>query len=570
MRPIVVSEKLRSFLLTLCLIIGVPTFLLACLISANLQDVHRLEERAFWACATSTPRPSPTPQPLPPPVLNFTEVSQAGWSLLYTDSSQPGTNNEPENAFDGNDDTFWHTRFLGFSPAHPHEIQISLGGTYTVTHFQYTPKQLDPNGRIASYDFYTSEDNGDSWDLAASGVWGDSDNDKIVEIGGSQISAIRLVANSEISGDPWTAVGEIRLFEGEPGPPAAPLIPTAAPIPTETPYYRVGEFYLNQTARFGDAGIRLVDYDSVMHPEAFRGRVHFVTFEIENYGSSAFLLPVSQLVFISEVRGSGDFTRGNWNHRSSLLEIRALPEIHELEESSIAPGEIRRQTLAILTPDGTVGEIGLTSDWRRPVEFGSPIWFYVDTDLIPCVHGESQNAPTPTSPFADEITPVPINNGIPISNTGSGIAIPPTTGRDDLVGQQYGCRQTVTGLLHPDRCGPNEEFHSGIDIANTKGWPVWAPITGTITFVGAATSGPDCSSIAGSDPPHISFGNYIVIEGYGQQHLIAHLQSFIAEEGDVVNQGENIAYLGSTGCSTGGHVHWECRENYIIVDPRTC
>ena len=93
-----------------------------------------------------------------------TEIPQAGWLLSYVDSQEVvREDGAAVNAFDGNEDTFWHTAYNGGSPPPPHEIQIDFGGTYNINGFRYLPRQdgVD-NGRIGQYEFYISTD-GINW-----------------------------------------------------------------------------------------------------------------------------------------------------------------------------------------------------------------------------------------------------------------------------------------------------------------------------------------------------------------------------------------------------------------------
>lgn len=556
----------RSRLPQFALIFIMPIFMLACILSATPNDVARLRGRSYRACATSTPLP--TPPPPPPQPAQFTPIGQAGWSVS-ANSFQSGTGNEPSQAIDGDPSTFWHTEFFSPSPpAHPHYLEIDLGGSYTMTMLAYTPKQLDPNGRISSYSFAVSND-GASWNTITSGNFVDGTQTQYAQFSEVTASHIRLTAHSEVNGGPWASVGEFNVGYGT----AATSPSAVAAVPTETPYYQVGRHYLYQTALIDGIGIKLADYQHELHPEPARGRMHYFTFEVTNFNSDPLIVPLTQLVFVSEVKGiAGDLVRGQWNNKADVLDIGGYPNVYELDDTPIAPDDTRSITLGLLTPEGTVGEVGIITDWDRPVEFGAPIWFILEEDLTPCEHGEVVDPPTPTKPFASLITPLPPPIGGPITTTtGSGIAIPPTTG---YTTSGFGCRLTITGLLDPILCEPGEEFHDGIDIANVKNHPIVAPITGTVIFAGAQISGHDCSFLDdyGSDPPHIGYGNYIVVDGpaYNQRHTMAHLSSFVASVGDTVNQGDVIGYMGSTGCSTAPHTHWSCRIGGAIVDPSTC
>ena len=97
-------------------------------------------------------------------------------------------------------------------------------------------------------------------------------------------------------------------------------------------------------------------------------------------------------------------------------------------------------------------------------------------------------------------------------------------------------------------------FHSGIDIAAPYGTPVVASDSGTITVVG--WRGP---------------GGLAVCErlDWGLEICDYHLSSTNVEVGDRVRAGQRIASVGSSGESTGPHVHWEASTNGVLVDPLT-
>lgn len=98
--------------------------------------------------------------------------------------------------------------------------------------------------------------------------------------------------------------------------------------------------------------------------------------------------------------------------------------------------------------------------------------------------------------------------------------------------------------------------HTGIDIPAPQGTPILA-----------AKSGQVVTSKKGSGSDW-SYGNYVVIDhGNGNSTLYAHMNSRAVSAGDMVQQGQVIGYVGTTGSSTGNHLHYEVRDNYIRVDP---
>jgi LysM repeat protein len=95
--------------------------------------------------------------------------------------------------------------------------------------------------------------------------------------------------------------------------------------------------------------------------------------------------------------------------------------------------------------------------------------------------------------------------------------------------------------------------HLGIDIAAGEGAPVYTSDSGVVVFAGWATGG---------------YGYTVVVDhGNGYQTLYAHLSSIAASCGRSVGQGQTIGYAGSTGNSTGAHLHFEVRYEGGFVSP---
>lgn len=115
----------------------------------------------------------------------------------------------------------------------------------------------------------------------------------------------------------------------------------------------------------------------------------------------------------------------------------------------------------------------------------------------------------------------------------------------------------ISGII-TSRYGSNDSVrshtHSGIDIGAPRGTPIKAAAAGTVTFSGNAGDG---------------YGYYVVIaHGNGVQTVYAHCSEVIAKKGQQVSQGEVIAKVGSTGNSTGNHLHLEVRKNGITYNPQ--
>ncbi len=95
-------------------------------------------------------------------------------------------------------------------------------------------------------------------------------------------------------------------------------------------------------------------------------------------------------------------------------------------------------------------------------------------------------------------------------------------------------------------------FHSGIDIANDTGTPVIAAASGQVI---------EASHMGG-------YGNSIMVyHGGGMATFYAHLSSFAAAAGQQVKTGQIIGYIGTTGWTTGPHLHFEVRVNGVAQNP---
>jgi peptidoglycan/xylan/chitin deacetylase (PgdA/CDA1 family) len=136
------------------------------------------------------------------------------WSLNYVDSQETAAEDgRAVNAFDGNPATFWHTQWSSSSPATPHEIQIDLGASYNIGGFRYLPRQDgEVNGTIAKYEFYVSQD-GTTWGSAvATGTFAGNASEKEVTFSGVNARYVRLRAVTEVNGNPWTSVAELKVL----------------------------------------------------------------------------------------------------------------------------------------------------------------------------------------------------------------------------------------------------------------------------------------------------------------------------------------------------------------------
>lgn len=130
------------------------------------------------------------------------------------------------------------------------------------------------------------------------------------------------------------------------------------------------------------------------------------------------------------------------------------------------------------------------------------------------------------------------------SNHGFFASTPSIWPTDGWVTSEFGYRRSP----FTDR----REFHKGLDIAGPTGTPVYATAKGKVIA-------------AGRDG---AYGLTVSLDhGSGIVTSYAHLNSLAVKEGQSVSRGELVGYMGSTGRTTGPHLHYEVRLNGIPVDP---
>jgi murein DD-endopeptidase MepM/ murein hydrolase activator NlpD len=144
---------------------------------------------------------------------------------------------------------------------------------------------------------------------------------------------------------------------------------------------------------------------------------------------------------------------------------------------------------------------------------------------------------------------------------GTAEPLPPGTFR---VSQGFGCT-TVSGEPHPPpgySCPPDAAhgdyrlFHTGIDLAAPAGLTVSAVADGTVHVVESA----------------VGFGIHVMLtpsthQGAGVVYLYGHLSEVAVPDGDVVRAGDPVGYVGTTGNSTGPHLHFEVDVSGLPVNP---
>ncbi len=129
----------------------------------------------------------------------------------------------------------------------------------------------------------------------------------------------------------------------------------------------------------------------------------------------------------------------------------------------------------------------------------------------------------------------------------NGAFLAPNAGRTST---KYGVRRYYNGEFAKDY------YHRGQDYAGGEGSPVIAPAAGRVALVGTVSQG------------FRVHGNVVGIDhGQGVVSIFMHLSRINVKEGDFVQAGQKIGAVGSTGASTGPHLHWGLYVNGQSVDP---
>lgn len=97
-----------------------------------------------------------------------------------------------------------------------------------------------------------------------------------------------------------------------------------------------------------------------------------------------------------------------------------------------------------------------------------------------------------------------------------------------------------------------KSFHKGVDLASPNGTPIYATADGVVAFAGVCNG----------------YGNFIKLNHQnGYKTGYAHMSKMVVKTNDKVKKGDLIGYVGSTGTSTGNHLHYEVYYNDQVTDP---
>ena len=166
-------------------------------------------------------------------------------------------------------------------------------------------------------------------------------------------------------------------------------------------------------------------------------------------------------------------------------------------------------------------------------------------DAVATLYSEPEKVKTPKVTVAstkNKKSTGTVNTATNISGTKVALGISLSKPVSGIISSRFGVRSSI-----------RSSAHTGLDIATSTGTPVKAAASGTVTFAGWKGS----------------YGNLMVItHSNGVQTYYGHCSKLYLSAGATVSQGQTIAAVGSTGNSTGPHLHFEIRVNGIAYNPQ--
>lgn len=368
-----------------------------------------------------------------------------------------------------------------------------------------------------------------------------------------------------------------------PGQPTPQPPATYTPWPTSTPYELLSDFPLGKHVKIGGVGgVGLgiwVWMDDVVvdgpffieDPESGTEVTRWiasweVTVENASLTHDYEFYPFAQIYVLEVIEADGTTTtRGAWGISAEAHERVGLPALELTADTTLLhPGEQQTVQVAAFIPAPEVWRMGYvldpldTEDIDEMVEhhtIGSNVGVWINDYEQLCTTGEITPGPAETEPALDFLLlRHPVDDPVVIS-------------------RGFGCSAFFTGELGTGCPASQPWFHNGVDYAAAYGSAYIDPlgVDGSVVYAGDNPTGPDCSVMAGSQPPHNGYGNFVrhtaMVDGHTVELWGAHLSGFNAATGSPTSPGSILGFIGSTGCSTGPHLHFSVRVDGLYVDP---
>lgn len=142
-----------------------------------------------------------------------------------------------------------------------------------------------------------------------------------------------------------------------------------------------------------------------------------------------------------------------------------------------------------------------------------------------------------------KILPTDVKNNSSSNNSKNSDKVVKNDSKQQNTSKGYFSRPVIGGVRTQGIHG-----HNGVDIASSYGTPILSAADGRVSLV------------RGGDGWNGGYGNYVVVtHGNGTQTLYAHMSSIAVSQGQKVTKGQRVGAMGSTGQSTGVHLHFEVR-----------
>jgi len=201
-------------------------------------------------------------------------------------------------------------------------------------------------------------------------------------------------------------------------------------------------------------------------------------------------------------------------------------------------------------PGDTVLGVSVVDDLGQALNFSYDFtvlatdWTFEEIDLPPPPPPDP-NAPPPPPPLPDEQPRLnAIYMGVTPRRWKPNWVIPVALGGDVFISSYFGEQRSYNG-------GPRGGHHSGTDIGAPAGTPIHATNDGVVVMAELVLNRGNCT---------------VLDHGSGIFSCYGHQSQFNVKVGDVVAQNDVIGLVGSTGLSTGPHLHWEMAAGGVVVD----
>ena len=273
------------------------------------------------------------------------------------------------------------------------------------------------------------------------------------------------------------------------------------------------------------------------------------------------LIGLGTFVLVTWAGERGADQDGSERHAAATIEVDEYGLPHEpyaalnpaLVPALLASGD---QTEPLHIAAGILPPIGIYLPATGDTQFSLPTATPQPGTTPPAIATSHQIPATPTTTPTATVTPK------------MRPTMPPTFTPGDIITPGSRTQQTLEAATAwgGDGCAPSgwpapgiltqyyHWYHRAIDLGVPLNTPVVATHSGTVRFAGWRTDG---------------YGNLIIIENGRFITYYAHLTDFAVTEGQIVSKGNAIGWSGSTGYSTGPHIHYEIRIDDVEVDPLT-